>query len=290
MLHGLLVINAFLRNAKFDEIYQYLRSAADELHIALRVSTNAELSAVVDTDAFDPSRYGFVLFWDKDIHLARQLTQRKLPVFNSAKSILTCDDKSLTYITLKKHGIPMPPTILAPKTYQAVGYPDTQFVDIAANQLGFPLVLKECFGSFGQQVYLFHQLEPLRQKVLELQGTPMIFQSLVQESYGKDIRISVVGNRVTASMLRWSTSDDFRSNLTLGGAMEAYTPTPAEAQLALRAAKAAGVDFAGVDVLFGKSGPLLCEINSNAHFKTTLTCTGVNMALEILRHIRSRVK
>ena len=289
MLRGLLVINAFLRNAKFDEIYQYLLSAANELQIALDVSTNAELSPVVDTDAFDPSRYGFVLFWDKDIHLARQLAQRKLPIFNSAKSILACDDKSLTYIGLKKHRIPMPFTIIAPKTYPAAGYPDTQFVDKAAGQLGFPLVLKECFGSFGQQVYLFHALEPLRQKVLALQGTPMLFQALVRESYGKDIRIHVVGNRVVASIMRWSTNGDFRSNLTLGGAMEAYSPTPAEIQLALQATKAVGLDFAGVDVLFGKSGPLLCEINSNAHFKTTLTCTGVNMAFEILRHIKKQV-
>ena len=290
MLHGLLVINAFLRNAKFGEIYQHLLSAAKELNIDLAVSTNAELSPIVDTPAFDPSRYGFVLFWDKDIHLALQLAQKKLPVFNSPKSILTCDDKSLTYIDLKNLEIPMPFTILAPKTYPAAGYPDTQFVDTAARQLGFPLILKECFGSFGQQVYLFHALEPLRQKVLSLQGTPMLFQALVQESYGRDIRINVVGNRVVASIIRWSTNGDFRSNLTLGGAMEAYTPTPAEIQLALQATKAVGLDFAGVDVLFGKSGPLLCEINSNAHFKTTLACTGVNMAFEILRHIKNKVK
>jgi len=290
MLHGLLVINAFLRNAKFDEIYQHIFSAANALDIDLVLSTNAELAPIVDTEAFDPSRFGFVLFWDKDIHLALQLAQRKLPVFNSPKSILTCDDKSLTYISLKNHRIPMPLTILSPKTYPAIGYPNTQFVDTAAKQLGFPLVLKECFGSFGQQVYLFHSLEPLRKKVLSLQGVPLLFQALVQESFGRDIRINVVGNRVVASIMRWSTNGDFRSNLTLGGAMEAYTPTPAEVQLALQATKAVGLDFAGVDVLFGKSGPLLCEINSNAHFKTTLACTGVNMAFEILRHIKSTVR
>lgn len=289
MLQGLLVVNAFLRTSKFDDLYAFLIAAARELGIGLDVSTNAELCALVDTEAFDPSRYGFCLFWDKDVHLALQLAQRGLPVFNSAESILRCDDKSLTYLCLKEKGIPMPPTIIAPKTYPAAGYTDTGFVDEAARRLGFPLVLKECFGSFGQQVYLFQDVETLRRKVLALQGTPLLFQALVRESYGRDVRINVVGDRVVASMLRRGVQGDFRSNLTLGGSMEPYAPTREEASLALRAAQALGLAFAGVDVLFGREGPLLCEVNSNAHFKTTLACTGVNMAREILRHIAQAV-
>ena len=90
--------------------------------------------------------------------------------------------------------------------------------------------------------------------------------------------------------MRRSTDGDFRSNLTRGGAMEPYTPTEAEAALAIRAAKLLGLDFAGVDVLFGKDGPIICEVNSNPHFKTTLECTGVNMADEIMQHIAGKLE
>ncbi|MDD3920502.1 MAG: RimK family alpha-L-glutamate ligase, partial [Eubacteriales bacterium] len=231
----------------------------------LTLHTNAELCAVVDTPAFTPETYDFVLFWDKDVALATQLEQRGLPVFNSAQSILKCDDKSLTYLALKRTGLPMPRTIIAPKTFPAIGYSDTAFVDQAAARLGFPLVLKECFGSFGQQVYLFNDLESLRAKVLSLAGTPLLFQELIQASYGRDVRINVVGDRVVASLLRESQNGDFRSNLTLGGSMKRYTPSQAEAELALRAVKELGLAFAGVDVLFGPNGPMLCEVNSNAH-------------------------
>ena len=72
--------------------------------------------------------------------------------------------------------------------------------------------------------------------------------------------------------------------------MHAYTPTPEEASLALKAVRALGLTFAGVDVLFGEDGPLICEVNSNAHFKTTLTCTGVNMATELLCEIAHRLE
>lgn len=286
-LKGLLVVNAFLHITKFDDIYHTFIDSAKECGMQLSVATNAELFATVDTAGFDPSAYDFVLFWDKDVQLATQLEQRGLPVFNSAQGILHCDDKALTYLCLKDKGIPMPRTLLAPKTFPNIGYPNADFVEDAARELGFPLVLKECFGSFGQQVYLLHDIESLKQKVLSLQGTPLLLQALIRESYGHDVRINVVGERVVACVLRRSMDGDFRSNLSRGAAMEPYTPTGAEAWLAIRAVKALGLHFAGVDVLFGKDGPILCEVNSNAHFKTTLACTGVNMATEILQHIAS---
>ena len=72
--------------------------------------------------------------------------------------------------------------------------------------------------------------------------------------------------------------------------MAPYEPTPEEAELALAAVRTLGLTFAGVDVLFGPDGPLLCEVNSNAHFKTTLACTGVNMAAELLAEIGRRLE
>ncbi len=290
MLHGLMVVNAFLRTTKFDDIYHTLLSAAHGEGMELDVRTNAELCCETATGAFAAGAFDFVLFWDKDVQLAWQLEQLGMRVFNGASAILACDDKALTWLRLRRAGIPMPRTILAPKTFANVGYPQVGFAAEAARALGFPVVLKECFGSFGQQVYLFHDVDALCQKVQSLAGTPLLFQELIHESYGRDARINVIGGRVVACMLRQSTDGDFRSNLTRGGAMAPYSPTRAEAELAVRATELLGLDFAGVDVLFGRDGPLLCEVNSNAHFKTTLECTGVNMAVEIMRHIARRLE
>lgn len=122
-----------------------------------------------------------------------------------------------------------------------------------------------------------------------LAGTPLLFQELIHESYGRDARINVVGGRVVACMLRQSTDGDFRSNLTRGGAMAPYSP-PARKRNWPCAPRSCWAGLCGVDVLFGRDGPLLCEVNSNAHFKTTLECTGVNMAVEIMRHISRRLE
>ena len=52
------------------------------------------------------------------------------------------------------------------------------------------------------------------------------------------------------------------------------------------AAAAAGLDFAGVDILPSRNGDLVCEINSNPHFAGTLSATGVNIADEIIGYIK----
>ena len=48
-------------------------------------------------------------------------------------------------------------------------------------------------------------------------------------------------------------------------------------------------DFAGVDVLYGKNGPIVCEVNSNPHFKSSLECTGVDMSELIMDHILEKM-
>ena len=52
MLHGLMVVNAFLRTTKFDDLYHTLLSAAHGQGMELDIRTNAELCCDVSTGAF----------------------------------------------------------------------------------------------------------------------------------------------------------------------------------------------------------------------------------------------
>lgn len=70
--------------------------------------------------------------------------------------------------------------------------------------------------------------------------------------------------------------------------MERYEPEEAACLLAVRACQATGCDFAGVDLLFTENGFLVCEVNSNAHFKNLYDCTGINTADYIMEYIYSR--
>ena len=116
-----------------------------------------------------------------------------------------------------------------------------------------------------------------------------MFQEFIKTSKGKDLRINVVGDKVIATVFR-SNDNDFRSNITLGGDKQPYSPNEKQKQIAINAVKALGLDFAGVDVMFGENDtPIVCEVNSNPHFKSTLECTGVDLALSIADYVIGKI-
>lgn len=287
-MHGTLVVNQFLSTEKFRDIYSRLQCAFNGRGCGLSLCTNAELCHSLGEKIPFAQKPDFVLFWDKDISLAQAIEAEGIPCFNSASAIEACDDKAKMHAALR--GLPMPKTIIAPMTFPNIGYTDTEFLDTVAVNLGFPLIIKECFGSFGAQVYLAHDMDELISITRAHERTSLLFQELVSSSYGRDIRVNVVGNKVCAAMLRKSISGDFRSNVTLGGEASPYSPSDAECELAISASKRLGLDFAGVDILFSESGPLLCEVNSNAHFKSTYDCTGINLADLIAEHIINKCR
>ena len=287
---GWLVVNKFLASAKFSEIFEWLEDSAARHGIELIRVTNAELMNVPGRGGRAEGRPDFVLFWDKDVRLAERLEADGFRLFNSARAIETCDDKSLTYVRLKKSGVPMPETLIAPMTFHNIGYTDYEFLRSAKDALGFPMVVKESYGSFGKEVYLARDMNELREIVQSAGGRPLIFQEYVKSSHGIDIRINIVGGEVIASMLRRSVNGDFRANVTNGGKMETYTPTDGEAALAIRSCEALELDFAGIDILFGADGePVFCEANSNSHFKNIYDCTGINVADAMFKYILRKI-
>ena len=287
---GILVVNEFLHSYKFNEIHAWLLAAANKQGIEMQLRTNADLLIDISEETQD-CKADFILFWDKDVRLAYYLEQLGYPVFNSSKAIELCDDKSLTHLTLMNSGIPMPRTIIAPKTFENIGYTNYKFLHQVAERIGFPLVVKESFGSFGQQVYLVKNIEELEEQVKHIGVKPILFQEFIKTSFGKDIRLQVVGNKIIASMYRYTENGDFRANLSIGGKMENYLPTKEQCDLALQCCEVLGLDFAGVDLLFGEDEkPIVCEVNSNAHFKNIYDCTGVNVADAIITHVIRKLR
>lgn len=284
-MKGWLIVNEFLNWNKFNEIHTWLLDAAKRHGISMELKTNAQVLIVLSEAKALPD-LDFILFWDKDVRLAQYLEQSGYRVFNSSEAIRICDDKSLTHLTLMKAGIPMPETIIAPFTYENIGYTNVEFLDEVGSFLGFPMVVKECFGSFGQQVYLVKDMEELRDKVRQIGSKPMLFQKYIHTTFGRDLRLQVVGNEVVASMLRFSNTGDFRANLTIGGKMKPHTPTKRQWELAVESCKILGLDFGGIDLLFDdQDEPIVCEVNSNAHFKNIYDCTGINVADRIMNYL-----
>jgi RimK family alpha-L-glutamate ligase len=287
IMTGWLVVNHFVKSKKFMEIFNMLQEAAERQQVNLIKKTNVELMCgLFDYDNISIfEKPSFILFWDKDIRLANFLEEKGFRLFNTASAIEICDDKSLSHIKLSQQGIKTPKTIVSPKIYWDVDYEKEEYIDMVIETLGFPLIVKECFGSFGRQVYLVQNKDELIELLKSLGVRPILFQEFIESSKGRDVRIHIVGGKMVTSMYRYN-DNDFRANITNGGKMKEYTPTDAQIELAVKVCDALGLDFAGVDILFGENDePVFCEVNSNAHFKNIYDCTGVNVADYIIRHI-----
>lgn len=289
---GWIIYNGNLPGNKFLDFAEMIQTAARALNSKAEIIKNNDLLSLLTTSSLgllpEIPLPDYVVFTDKDIYLAKQLEYLGVPVFNQAKAIAVSDDKIATYQKLAKLQLPIPKTIIAPKIFHT-GSLDEGIINKAIKELGFPLVMKEAFGSFGEQVYLVKNKQELDKKLQLIGNKPFVFQEFVHTSYGVDIRLQVVGDKVVAGMKRKS-ADDFRANVTAGGRMEAYTPSQEEEELAVKAAKAIDADFAGVDLLYGDGNqPIVCEINSNAHIRNLYECTGINAADYMVEYILNKL-
>lgn len=271
-MNGILIVNHFLQGEKFNTLHSHLLKSAENMGIGLSLKTNLEA-------AFFNEKADFMLFWDKDIMLAKSLERRGFRVFNSSAAIRKCDNKAETYIELSGV-VKQPKTLIAPLTFYEADF--SVFVDEAAEILGLPLVFKECFGSFGQQVFLCRTKQEILSHITQ---KPFILQEFVEKACGSDIRIEVVGGKAVCAVRR-ENENDFRANISNGGAAFEYEPTAEQCRIAVDACNALGLDFGGVDIM---CDDIVCEVNSNAHIINLMNCTGIDIAPIIFKEILSRL-
>lgn len=224
-----------------------------------------------------------ILFWDKDVLLAQTLEEQGARLYNNSVCIARCDNKAVCYRELVKHGVPIVKTVLPPKVYYTAR--DEEIYKKIGAMLGYPLVVKENYGSFGTGVYRAESEPQMLDLVRKLGNTEYLFQEYLAAACGEDIRVIVVGGTVVTAVKRINT-EDFRANVARGGKMVPYMLSAEEEDIAVRAAAAMRADFCGVDLLHGADGEVyVCEVNSNMHFKACEEVSGADVAGSIAAQI-----
>ncbi len=284
-MKALIVINAYTQSQ--TELNQPNRLACELELLGCKAEirrNDGTLARIEGGEMRAVSGYDFCVYFDKDDYCARMLEGVGLRLFNSARAIALCDDKMLTHIALSGEKIAMPTTVSAPLCYYPNEEVSQTLLAEVEQTLGYPLIVKECFGSLGKGVHLAKNREELLALAQKFKCKPHLFQAFIQESKGRDLRVIAVGGEVVASMERRSSSD-FRSNVELGGEGIACPVSQEIRALAKRVATVLDLDFCGIDFLFGKDGYLLCEVNSNAFFGGIERVTGVNVAKRYAEYI-----
>ena len=295
-MKGLVIINSYPNGEKFYRQGERIATELRALGAEMDVLRNCEFITVLtpegkfSSDIID--KYDFIVYFDKDKYLGRVLQARGKLMFNTMSSIEVCDDKMLTYYALASAGanVRLIKSIPAPLCYTPNATADKEFLEKIAKELGFPLVAKKSYGSFGAGVQLIPGMPELQKIANEWLYEPHFFQTFVEEAAGKDIRVIVIGGKAVAAMQRTAQEGEFRSNIELGGVGKAIELTPDVAAAAEECATKLGLEYCGVDLLQTAQGLTVCEVNSNAFFEGLEKATGINVAQLYAKHIYNTAK
>lgn len=232
--------------------------------------------------------YDFVIYLDKDKYLSVLLEKAGVRVFNKAWQTDICDEKMMSHLMLADQGIKMPTTLSG-----ALCFRDSKFNEGLLNQveevLGYPVVIKESYGSMGKSVMLVNNREELLTIMPSIMGKPHLIQQYIKSSHGKDIRVMVIGKKFCAAMYREST-EDFRSNLSSGGSGSKIDVPPEFIAMAEKVAEILDLDYCGVDIMFGEDNePIFCEVNSNAFITNLEKISEVNVAAVYCKYIYQEI-
>ena len=165
------------------------------------------------------------------------------------------------------------------------GMSDLSF-EMLADILKLPFVAKGLESSMGQEVFLIKskdEYNALSQSFLP--NKEWLFEEFIKSSEGRDMRLYCVRGEVIAGMERIS-NNDFRANVALGSSVHKIEITPEFQAIAQDIYKQTGLDFMGLDLLFGENVSYFCEINVTAGMEGIEKASGINVAGIVIKTIK----
>jgi len=215
--------------------------------------------------------------------VVRQFEQMDVFCANSSAGIANSRDKLRSLQILSRHHIGMPRTTFVRAKKDVL--PAIERVG------GAPVIIKLLEGTQGIGVLLAESVKSAEAMIelLQSQKQNVLIQKFVAESKGRDIRAFVVGDRVVGAMRRVAQGQEFRSNVHRGGIAEPVKLDEIYSESAVRAAQILGLRVAGVDMLEGKDGPQIMEVNSSPGLEGIERCTQLDIAGAIIDHIAAHV-
>ena len=216
--------------------------------------------------------------------ILRHMERLGVPTCSPSHAIEATKDKLYAHQVFAEQGIDTPKTMLVKHPVNAA---------LVAREIGFPAVVKIMAGSYGKGVYMVNTQSEF-QDFIEFAHNIKTDEAIIVQQYidtrpGEDLRVFVVGKKVIGAIKRSSQDGSFKANITRGGGAEQFPLDREIKDIALATAQSLDLEIAGVDLLFGKNGYVVCEANSAPGFEGFEAATGINVAAEIIKYAKSKL-
>jgi ribosomal protein S6--L-glutamate ligase len=240
-------------------------------HILYKGEKLTDISGVIPRIGASVTFYGTAV--------VRQFEMMKVKSAIDSQAIVRSRDKLRSMQILSRAGIGLPKTAFTNYSKEAV--------ELIREVGGAPLVIKLLEGTQGLGVVLADTDKAAKSVIEAFHNLKarVIVQEYIAESKGADIRAFVVQGEVVGAMKRQGKEGEFRSNLHRGGTGSLIKLSRAEKAAALNAAKALGLNIAGVDMLQSARGPLILEVNSSPGLEGIEKATKRDIAAKIIEYM-----
>ncbi len=254
-----------------------------EIHLILeeaKVDAIYEKRSLSDLDAVIP-RIGRSLT-QLGVMLLKHFELMGLPSTLSMNGLLIARNKYLALQALHAAGVKIPESILIASRNRN---------EEPTEYLSPPLVMKLLSGTQGIGVMRVRDAKeagPIIDTLSELDQ--MICLQKFLPNPGEDIRVFVTGAEIVGAMKRKAAPHEWRSNIHIGGHGVAHKLSKAEAETAIKASQAVGVEIAGVDMISVGDEPYVIEVNASPGFRGLLAATGINAAGKVAEYALTKAK
>jgi tetrahydromethanopterin:alpha-L-glutamate ligase len=212
------------------------------------------------------------------LELYRTLAETGAVLVNSVEALTTAIDKFRSSWLFARAGLPTPRVVVAQRLEEAC---------LALAEMR-RTVVKPIYGSLGIGIERLDVADAGRLGELLQRHRALYLQAYVEAEL--DVRAFVIGDRVAAAIARRPKPGEFRANIHQGADAFEIPLDPAVAGLAVRATRAVGLDYSGVDLLLTNEGPQLLEVNGTPAFRGVNHATGRDMAQALVEHAVARAE
>jgi ribosomal protein S6--L-glutamate ligase len=273
-----------VRDSDYHPNRRLIEAATDKGHRArlihpYRVWPSVTVKSLGFEGVWDPQALNVVMprqgatIGESSLTLLHHFSRMGMPLVNGFDGVCITRSQIMTLQTLAVAGLPVPDTLF-------VNAADGFFR--AVPQVGgYPTVVKQVSGRQGIGICLVKtrkQAETLLDNHMDPR-TGILVQRYIPTPGRQDIRVMVISEKAVGAMEMTPVEGDFRANFHLTRQSRPFALTPSIEKLAVTAARAVGLDIAGVDMIVDRHNNVyLIEVNYAPGFKGLESATGLDIA------------
>jgi len=242
--------------------------------------------------------------WTSDRHVVylKELENLKTKLLNPVYTSRIADDKMLSYLELAS-SVSMVPTMYLDITRPPL-YPI--LLTKIEQCIGFPCVIKVTNGSRGIGVHkvdsstdLIDLFGLLKSSITTVDNgqtsSNFILQKYIPETYGRNVRVFVLGDRCLGAMLRtntngWKTGQPMNGKFGINERRERFNLDFKLEAISLKICRLLNLNYAAIDFLFGKYDYIVNEINTCPDTKAFEECIKhLNLYDQVIDYVINRI-